>query len=156
MLCKAIVHTLVIRQDLFATPRTESIAYARNAWPEDWIPIPRLTRPVLTATVLLRVAHIFVMEWAMSPKIQFGRHVQWCCANPRQPVWIDTTLRIFARVSIRIQPSLEPNWIALFIASNGGVVVAIVVVVGLRLGIVILAGQYSNRPLPYRVGVRLT
>jgi hypothetical protein len=50
------------------------------------------------------------------------------------------------RVRVRIDPALEPNRIALSVAARLWIVVAPVVVEQPRLGVEVLARQYSDRP----------
>jgi hypothetical protein len=58
--------------------------------------------------------------------------------------------RVKVRVRERIDPAREPNRIALNVSARLRIVVAEVVVVEPRLGVEVLARQYSDRPLPER------
>lgn len=58
-----------------------------------------------------------------------------------KPERIDEAQRIPAHICVRIESALEPDWIALDISPGGGVVIAEVVVVQIRLDVVGLTGQ---------------
>ena len=53
-------------------------------------------------------------------------------------------------IEVGIQPAEQPNRIALHVPSRLRIVVAIVVVEKPGLSVEVLAGQYSDRPLPQR------
>jgi hypothetical protein len=57
-------------------------------------------------------------------------------------------------IEIRVDATAQPDRIALNVAPGLRIVVAEVVVEQPRLGIEVLAGQYSNRPLPQRAVFR--
>jgi hypothetical protein len=67
-----------------------------------------------------------------------------------KPLRVDVRQWSAANVAICIQVSVQPNRVALQVASDYWIVVSVGVVMRPRFRIVVLAGQYSNKPLPYR------
>jgi hypothetical protein len=80
-----------------------------------------------------------------------GRVQEWL-----QPECVCQGERVAESVRVRAQPAAQPDRIALNVAAGLRIVVAVVVVVEPRLGVEVLARQYSDRPLPQRAAFKGT